>query len=94
MNDEYKMLDKHIGDMVQIIFSPNETYYSRILCVAITDNDKIMLYLTNGIGVAIISKNANEYNQYAIQFNGLKLNKGMYTSKLEIDHNALVLNAM
>lgn len=96
MNKEYELLSKCLGYLVQIIISQNEIYFSRLLTLAKTEDNKLILYLTNKLGVCIISKNDNEYNQYAISIKGTKLNKGLYVPDFNIDHkdSVILLNSM
>lgn len=96
MNNEYKLLSKCLGYLVHIIISPTEVYFARLLTLVGTDDNKLILYLTNKLGVCIISKNDNEYNQYAITIKGQKVNKGLYISEFDIDHqnSTILLNSM
>ena len=88
LDEEYKELEKCIGFLVQIIFSQKESYFSRLMCLSKTEDDRIVLYLTNGLGTAIVTKNSDEYNQYAITILSQKVrNKGLYTSNIKIDKN-------
>lgn len=94
MNKEYDLLSKCIGYMIQLIFNGNQ-YYARIICVSQT-NEQVLLYLTNGLGLLSITKNGNEYNQYAIHIKGNKLNTGYYIPNIDIDNNSstVTLNSM
>lgn len=71
MKEELKLINNCIGYVAAIInANTNFTAYCRIICVGITpEEDKLLVYLSNGYGMMSISKNTNEYNQYMISLN-------------------------